>query len=308
METLLAITKGNQIRLRKADTMEMVATLDGHIGQVITVCFSTDCLRIASASNNSRDSVRIWDARTQNPLEQIDNAGSLVELEFNSEGNLLLGVGSMLGEPNPKVLRVWELGTQRLLLNLFHLSIASAIFSTDNLHVVAVVNFAVEVVSVASTETVWKSGREDVLPVSLMRHPAHCFGLLATSSKNVLLLRDAMSNEVVGEYPSTAAGLFFRRPCFNSDGSKLAVSRGKEVEIWDTISNIMVLKLSVAGGVNHVSFSSTSDRIAVVHGIRCRLQIFAIPSGDKLNSSNDDEDGADIMAKYQHYNVGVVLM
>lgn len=305
METLLATTSASnfKVQLWNAITMEKVGTLEGHTGRVKAVCFSVDGLRIATGSQNKADNIRVWDARTTDFVEQFDSIGEILELEFNNESTLLLAVAYNQSLRLYSLL-VWELGAKRELFNLKNrYRFESAMFGTDGLHVIAVVNETVQVFLLASQESVLSI--EGIRMPRLLRHPSYCFGLFATALGGLLSVRNVLSSEILSEHASVSWATLSSL-CFNSDGSKLAFSRASEVEIWDTVLNIMILKLSAAGRVDHISFSSDSDRIAVVSDHRSICQIFSIPSG--VREEYFIEEFGTIIARYQHHYVGVVLM
>lgn len=131
MSTLLAIAKypSNQIQLWTADTMEKVDTLEGNV-----LCFSCDCLRIATGCNSPTDTIRVWDVQTRQILEQYDSVGTIGKLEFGNQCRHLLAAVYVRHEGHR--VQVWELGSKRQLMELQHQYIWSSMFSSDDLHVI----------------------------------------------------------------------------------------------------------------------------------------------------------------------------
>lgn len=293
--------------------MELVGTLiGGHRGRVKT-CFSGDCLRIATSSLDFKDNIRLWDAHSRDLVDCFENIGAVFELEFSCESTLLLAVATGEHFTEARTLIVWELGTKRQLLKWGGNSIRSAIFSTDSLHIIAVVKGAIQVVSLESQDVIISCSEgmtQMPFTTSLIRHPAYSFGLSATSAKDVLSVRNVCSNEVIAEYPlpgSREMFLVYVKVSINSDGSKLAISQGKLVDIWEIISNAVILSFPAYGAVNYMSFNSASNRIAVVSDIEGVCQIFAIPSGEMIQCFTEGP-GTCVSATYQQHSVGVVLL
>lgn len=86
----------------------------------------------------------------------------------------------------------------------------------------------------------------------------------------------------------------------------LAISRHSEVEIWDTSINKILATLVAAEEVDNMSFSSESDRIAVVSDFIKVCQIFSLPSGEIVYS--EEFMAGYNTAVFQHRAVGVVLL
>lgn len=301
-----------KVQLWKADSMELVGTLDGHRG-VRRMCFSDDGSRIATGSHDMDDSIRVWNTQTRELVGYFHGVGHIMELQFNRAGNLLLAVSSKqigIHGGYRMALNVWSLGTHQEIMNLNHMSIGSAMFSTDGECVVAVFDNILRVVAIASKDTVVAHCIQGVRLISLLPHPGYCYGLLAASVEGVLSLRNVISkDDVVATFAVSSTN---SRVCYNSEGSKLAISSGHGVEIWDVGADGvlvgMVVNLAATEPVYSMSFSSTSERVVVVSSAKSSCQIFAIPSGELIYSTKKEKDqSGEIIAVYQQ-NFGVVLM
>jgi WD40 repeat protein len=81
--------KGMRVRSgSEEDWGALLQTLVGHTGSVNSVAFSADGDRLASASDDN--TVRVWDAKTGQPLHTLERVGWPNRVAFSEDGSRLL--------------------------------------------------------------------------------------------------------------------------------------------------------------------------------------------------------------------------
>lgn len=95
-----------QVALWKASGGHQLATLSGHSDWVMTVAFSPDGTRLASASTETDRDIRIWDVATGRGVRSlVGHEGAVHGLVFSSDGRHLFS-GS-----NDEMIRTWDVET-----------------------------------------------------------------------------------------------------------------------------------------------------------------------------------------------------
>jgi WD40 repeat protein/beta-lactamase regulating signal transducer with metallopeptidase domain len=91
------------VTLWNVKTRKVMATLDGHERGVATVVFAPDGTKFASGGWDG--TIRIWDARTLEPLHVLGDLNGVAELAFSPDGRLLASAG----EGN--LVTLWDVAT-----------------------------------------------------------------------------------------------------------------------------------------------------------------------------------------------------
>jgi WD40 repeat protein len=87
--------------VRDVQTGKLLFRLEGHVGQVNSVCYSRDGSRIASGSSDR--TIKVWDAVTGQELLTLEgHSGSVTCLAFSADGRRLFSLCSS------RTLRVWD--------------------------------------------------------------------------------------------------------------------------------------------------------------------------------------------------------
>ena len=106
------------------------ATLDGHQRGVGSVVYSPDGTRLASGGWEG--TIKIWDAKTGEPLHEMTGLSGLTELAFSPDGTLLASAGE------GKVVTLWDVATgyEDTQLTGFRWPVQCVAFSPDGKYLV----------------------------------------------------------------------------------------------------------------------------------------------------------------------------
>jgi WD40 repeat protein/serine/threonine protein kinase len=217
-------------------------TLKGHTGQVLSVVYSPDGKRLASAGNDR--TTKVWDAQTGHELLSLDGLkGSGNSVAFSPDGKHLATVGSEV--------KVWDVQTGQELLSLKGGSDGVA-YSPDGKRLASA--------GYDRTTKVWDAQTGQELLILKGGGYSVTFSpdgkRLAGVDDKTVKVWDAQTGQELLSLKGVG-----RRVAFSPDGKRLAgPSDERTVKVWDAQTGQELLSLKGARG--GVAFSPDGKRLA----------------------------------------------
>ncbi|KAF2174705.1 beta transducin-like protein HET-D2Y [Zopfia rhizophila CBS 207.26] len=232
-------------------------TLEGHRGLVLSVAFSHDSTRLASASDDK--TVKIWDASSGECLQTLEgHRGWVWSVTFSRDSTRLASVS------DDKTVMIWDASSGECLQTLegHRRRVRSVAFSHDSTRLASASDDkTVKIWDASSGECLQtlKGHRGSVLSVAFSHDSIR---LASASDDKTVKIWDASS----GEYLQTLEGHrgWVRSVAFSHDSTRLAsASIDRKVKIWDASSGECLHTLKGhRGSVWSVAFSHDSTRLA----------------------------------------------
>jgi WD40 repeat protein/serine/threonine protein kinase len=260
-------------------------TLGGHSGQVMSVAFSPDGQRLASASQLNdpfvglNSAVRIWDCATGKELFSLKvnaSLGVLTSVAYSPDGR-------RLASGDNKTVKIWDSATGKNLLGIDTDLVNSLAFSPDGQRLASGHDFGPE-----GIVKIWDSSTGKELLHLYTEGPVNSV-MFSPDGRRLALGGDDRTVKIWDS--TTRKELFALRGhsgavtsvAFSPDGQRLAsASNDHTVKIWDSATGKELLSLKGhADAVRSVAFSPDGQRLASGSGDRT-VKIWDSATGEQL--------------------------
>ena len=254
--TLVSGFQDGTVRLWDVATQTTIATLEGHIGGVVSVSFSPDGTMLASGS---KDQVRLWDVATRHTIATFGGHRSWISSVSFSPMGTILASGS-----RDHTVKLWDVATRRTIATLEQESwrpttFNSMSFSPDGTMLASGSGGEVRLWDVETRNIAILSGH---MPLHSMAF-SPTGTILASGSRGEVRLWDVVTQMTIATLEGYTGNV--NSVSFSPDGTMLAiVGSWFEIGLWDvaTRRTIATLEGHVPYEVYFVSFSPDGTMLA----------------------------------------------
>jgi putative hemolysin len=259
---------------------QKLSPLQGHTGEVRSVCFSPDGKHLASGGDDGR--VLLWDARTgQKPVALLGHSREVYSVCFRSDGKRLAS-GSWDGN-----VKVWDPQTSRELLSFkaHEAGLMGVCFSPDGKRLASC--------GADYTIRLWDPDAETPSTRALLPPLQHsnrvtsiCFNadgtrLASAGDDHAVQLWDTGRHKVIRSFVGHSNRV--SSVCFAADGKRLATAgEDRTIRIWDVESANEILRLAVREGrATSLCFSPDGKRL-VSGSSDAKISVWDAELGEEL--------------------------
>ncbi|MGF2014027.1 beta-propeller domain-containing protein [Nostoc sp. DedVER01b] len=243
--------------LQPENKFQELNTLEGHSSGVISVVFSPDGQRLASASADN--TIKLWDVATGKPVQTLTgHSGWVYSVVFSPDGQRLASAST------DNTIKLWDVATGKVVQTLTGHSnwVNSVVFSPDGQKLASA--------SADNTIKLWDVATGKVVQ-TLTGHSGWVYSvvfspdgqrLASASADNTIKLWDVATGKVVQTLTGDSGWVY--SVVFSPDGQRLAsASTDNTIKLWDVTKGKALQTLTGhSSEVNSVVFSPDGQRLA----------------------------------------------